>query len=328
MRIVLSHPYSTALFFWFAEMERSSVTDPKIRHPYYRALFRESRHLVDVAIGALVVFDEVVIPAVDAPFPNRGFSGDGQLPGLGLRADWEPVHEARSILDVHRALIESDPVVTELLAGLPGDERELEVHYALADVLFADHYGAPLVCAVGRSLLSERLCHLGVFGGLLKSTALDAALQLASGRDIHSGLQGYQEIIGFTFKRENIERIESVKADQVIADYASEFQKVLGGISAGDGALVDAMAVALEKGTFRRSLSGGFSTASRVASLLSLAPGVGTVFGIGALVSDATSVHAGRLARRASWFELSTEIHRHQTLESLTAAVHVRATRS
>src|SRR5580693_846833 len=74
MKIILSHPYSGAVHWWFGQLQRVGG-DQALKRPYsgyYRTLYgSDIDNFIDIALACLVIFDEIVIPAADAAFPGE-----------------------------------------------------------------------------------------------------------------------------------------------------------------------------------------------------------------------------------------------------------------
>src|SRR4051812_34888885 len=86
VRAILSHPFSGAMYWWFTDLVGHPLaSENPPTHPYYAALFATARRDIDVALACAVIFDDVILPAVDAPFPDTpGFSGSGNVGPLAI----------------------------------------------------------------------------------------------------------------------------------------------------------------------------------------------------------------------------------------------------
>jgi len=314
MKVIMSHPYSSALFWWFAHLERSSVANPDIKHPYYRALFRNSEKNLDLALTCAVVFEEFVIPAIDAPFPGSGFSGHGKVEGLGLTAEWDPVMAATSLSRAYGPEILSDIEISALMEGVPESERSIELTYALSDAIFADRHAAPVISSPGRALLVSKLVELGFLDKEISRSNYETMSRLNAGLTASSELEYFNSLTGFSFKRDSIERISSVRNDEAIASYGKDFQQALIG---DDNELMESAIKAFKASQRLQAVNSAFTMVGRTLSYASLVPVVGTAAGLGSIAADGAATFAKRKKKAASWFELPSQIKRYQDIESL-----------
>lgn len=320
MAIILSHPYSSALFYWFAEMQGLPIASPKSNgHPYYRALFRDSPKAIDIALTSLVVFDEIVIPAVDAPMPDGSWKGEGIVPELSLRADWDPVFEAQALIESRDGQLEHDETIQAVLRRLlpNGRARGIELEYAIADMFFVEAYGYPILCSPGRMELIEVLSDLGIFSGdmdVLRSS-------VGQGTPLGRGIEQYADVTGIAFNRQSVDGIAAVKSNSKIGAYADAFKNVLDGLDSQNSAMIDAISDAYDDAGIRRNASGLFATVARSTSFGSLLPVVGPVLGGVSVAADVVSQAAQHSGDKASWYELSKEIERFQWDENIRTKI-------
>lgn len=210
MKAILSHPFSGALHWWFAAQSGAGgeQQSKRPRHPYYRALYDEVDENLDVALLFSVVFDELVLPAVDAPYPM--FEGDARkqlrLAPLEITADWSLVFEATERLRPIEDDLRHDHVIAPLISGLSDEAQRLALLYATADVLLADAHAAPVLCAPGRRRVVLRLMELNVAP---VSSGLAETIDAAGG--LVEGIDAYAEVVGLSFASRTIDALSDVK---------------------------------------------------------------------------------------------------------------------
>lgn len=316
MRIVLSHPYSGALFWWLAaQSEAVGQKDKLPNHPYYRTLYGDVDRNLDLALACTVVFEEVIIPAVDAPYPEfeRREGGEILLPSLGIQSHWDP---SRAAIDVVRPEVPEllrDHKIADVLRSIPEDSKPLILEFACIDLVLSDVYEAPIICSAGRRALIERIAELGLYQRSNSSNAQVGA------RDATRELSEYFEICSPAFTSRTIDDLAWVKEADSIRDYSQVFQTNLFN-QGDDGAtkgLFEAIGVAWNDAKVQKQIGGAFDVASRAFDFVGLFPGVGTIAGIAGLAGDAGSSLAARQARRSQWYELGTEIGKHDSMSEL-----------
>jgi hypothetical protein len=139
MRVVLSHPFSGAIYWWFAQyMDVSAgMRSKQPTHGYYSQLYGDIDRNCDTALASAVVFEEIVLPAADAAFPRHGI-GVGEnmrVPELDLEADWGHVREAGDLARENGDGLLADETVREILSRLPAGNHRMELEYAITDVV-------------------------------------------------------------------------------------------------------------------------------------------------------------------------------------------------
>jgi hypothetical protein len=318
MRVILSHPYSGAIYWWFANQGGDIHPDQKSKKPrygYYRTLYGDVDKNLDTALACAIVFDDIILPAADSFIP-------GGVSNLGMIGSCDPIHEAGKIAsDLGSALLD-DAEIERILRTVPHNARSQAIQYAVADILLAQEHNAPIICTLGRRALVQRLVELGIGG--LSPLASEALLRL--GVNASSGLQDYVTIVGLDVISRDTESLGRIKWNPDIRNYATKFQSVLFGVSeqAPIRDLYDAIGQAWESAEARRGLKGFFSATTRTLSVFGLIPAAGTVTGAAALASDAASSVTSRMEKKASWYELGPEMMRLERLDSLEAELKRR----
>jgi hypothetical protein len=323
MKVILSHPYSGAIYWWFGKEAGFPPSlrrpGPRERHPYYRALFGKSLECINVARACIVIFEEVVMPAIDAPFVR----GPSELvePALNVSADWNPVHQARRIVDRDEAELLSDPIIDSIVGRLPSDQWGLELLYALVDIFLASDTSAPVLCAPGRQALIHRLIELDVASEELSPRQKSNLGPLRAGAGLAEVLGDYVGVTALDFRASKVSDIGRIKEDAKVRAYASTFQRILMGrgkpVAAEDfyHEIRDAQAAAKADGGIARA----FRTTSRALSIGSLIPVIGTPAALGSLAADAGAKAAEKRREALSWYELAPRIEYLRSLNALQA---------
>jgi hypothetical protein len=326
VRVILSHPFSGALHWWLAaQSDAVGQQEKRPTHPYYRALYGDVDRNLDIALACAVLFEEVVLPAADAPYP--GFvsdAGDLRLPALEMITSWETVAEADALLRPVEAELFRDPVLRRVFDALPLDEQRLGLLYATTDVLLTQIHEAPVLCALGRRRVVLRLLELGFL--TVPSGVAEAIKQ--SG-DLLAGLETYFGLISLKFTSETVDALAEVKWNEKIRRYAEGFQAALSDPTARHpDALLESLASAWGSGDLATHISGAFSATSRSLAATGLLPGVGTVTGLVGIGADAASALASRRAETFRWYEFGPEVRRYESLRDLEQELRRRGLRT
>jgi hypothetical protein len=327
MKVVLSHPFSGAVFWWLAVQSGEDLSrgPPKW---YRQTLYGDVNRNLDVALACLVVFEEVIIAMAETPYGPEfeWLPNDAQrLPALELTSDYEALNEAGFILDrpIQDELL-ADPVIRSVVGRLPLGAQQMGLLYATTDVVLTQLHSAPVLCAPGRRKVVLRLIELGVVP-VTKGTA--TTIRQSGG--LVEGLTSYANVVSLRFTSDTTESLADVKWNDLIRKYAEGFQHAL--VSSADaepGQLYQDLASAWESAELAGKFAGAFSTTSSVMGPAGLIPGVGTVASAIQMATDAS----GRLAEERSqtfrWYELGPEIRRYESLRDLERALRKRGLRS
>ena len=322
---MLSHPFSGALHWWFIQQSDTSddLRSTQPRHGYYRTLYGDVENNIDVALTASVVFEEIVLPAADSPYP--GFEADAgaglKHPELGFEANWDFPREAQELLNTAEAELLEDPTITALTLGMEPEERRQTLLFATTDVLLADAFEAPVLCAAGRREMVSRLIELGVAP---VSPAVNDLLRRSGGLTV--GLEDYADVVGLTLTSRTTDALAEIKLNDNIRRYAEGFQAALKGESSGTD-LFERVASAWDSADLRTDIGGAFSAASRVLGVAGLIPGVGTITGAASMGADVAGEVARRRAEEFRWYELGPEILRFEALRDLEGELRRRRLR-
>jgi hypothetical protein len=327
VKVVLSHPYSGALYWWLAVQSDAAPgqKEKRPRHGYYRTLYGDVDRNLDIALACCVIFEEVVLPGADAPFPGFDRYGDDEmrLAALELSSGWGPISEAQKLLGPVEDDLLRDPIISGVLRAMPLDARRLALLYAVADVLLTQAHSAPVLCAPGRRRVVLRLIELGVV-----EVPPEVAEEVRASHGLVEGLEGYVGVASLTFTSESIDRLAGVKWNVKIRAYADAFQKVLSADGAdGLDPLLASMADAWSGSEVADEIGGAFSALGHSLGLVGLVPGVGTVSGLVGMGADGLGAAAERRAERLRWYELGPEIKRFESLRAIETELRERGLR-
>ena len=306
MKVILSHPFAGPLYWWF-EQERQHPMSRDPHHPYYAALFGDVSRHIDVALACTLIYEEVVIPVADAIHPGLGELQDLSTSDIGIEVtSWEPISVAQKLSEPLRAgAWREDAILSQALADRSDSEVSLELHYAVADVLLAEEYGAPVLCSDGRREVIRRLLELGVVSGAGAGlTHFDSSATSAANM-----VEAYAEIAGLTFGVSGYRRFAELKWAPDLREYAASFQRSVSkpGVDTREK-LYEAIATAMSSQELARRIEGAFEATSRVLDVAALVPIIGTPAGFASLGAQAGAAGAKRREMHARWYELSQAV--------------------
>lgn len=305
------------MYWWFETLRGTGLTDPNVQHPYYRALYKDADKHLEIALTCAVAFKEYFIPPVDSPLPDSKAGKGYSVPELGLKTDWDPIGAGGDLLRKFRSDIFDNSRITEHLLGLDGNERDLEIQYALSDAIFSHRLNAPVVSSQGRSTLVSLLAEMGVLDSEIGTQGRNRAQQDRARASLVEQVGGFHDLIGFSFKRDSVERIARIRKNRHLRAYRRGFQNALTKDEPPSTDLADLAVESVHRAKIADDVSSLLAFGSRTLSVSSLIPVVGTVTGVAALLSDGASGFFARQSRKNSWFELPTEIRRFQDKEML-----------
>ncbi|MET7906337.1 hypothetical protein ABZS86_34765 [Streptomyces sp. NPDC005355] len=291
-------------------------------HPYYRHLYGKVYDHLDVALACTVIFDELIIAAADALYPDSSYSGDYSkvtIPALGILADWNPVHAGQDSVGDITGDLAGDPVLSRILRKVPRQHREQVVRDVVIDLLLMREYDAPVISSRGRRAMLARLIELDVLPGMRAAGGASVVeVESQAAIDAVDDLASYVTVTGLTFKSPDVGALSGIKENRLVRNYAGEFQKVLalGGEGGRSSSLFESIERAWKSRELQGRIAGGFSATSRGLSLLGLVPVVGTFTEAAALGADAVAFAGERREQKNAWYEIGPQILR---LESLAA---------
>ncbi|MFI0540596.1 hypothetical protein ACH3VS_17145 [Streptomyces sp. WSLK1-3] len=291
-------------------------------HPYYRHLYGKVDDHLDVALACTVIFDEVIIAAADAKYPESEVSGDYskvKISGLNLLADWDPVQASRKALEDIVGDLAKDPILSRILRKVPRNLQGQVIQDVAVDLILMREYNAPVVSSPGRRAMLIRLMEINALSGVgVPHIAQNAAIQSQSVREAVDDLTSYVTVTGLTFMSPDVRSLSEIKENRLVRNYAEEFQKVLalGDPEGSSVRLFESIRRAWKSRELQGRIANGFSASSRGLSLLGLVPVIGTFAEAAALGADATALAAEQREKKNSWYEIGPQIRR---LESLAA---------
>ena len=311
MDIVLSYPFSGALYAFFTEQERGEKLPSEIGHSYYRTLYGDKHNEVrDLALTNLLMYEKVFIVPADNIMPQMDncFSGDDyNNTELGLFTSWKDYNSLRDQIDDKIQSDIKDPVISRLLASVPEWPRKQILFDARFEVALANKYNCPILSAGGRSKLIKRLSELD--NATVK--------QVEHNRII--AVEEYLDIMNLSFDPTNYDLLYQYKHDETLREYATQFRSILSSVDQTNNVRVKMLELfreSMNKEKLYKITSGVLDVSSIIMSIGSLMPFVGPFFSAGSFAATAGSKVAEKSANK-TWYEFSNQIKRINNLKEL-----------
>jgi hypothetical protein len=299
MKVVISHPFSGALYAFFAAHQSDRLGPPpapRDPHSYYRTLYGDAfPRYQEMALTLALLFDELVIVPADAFLPGRQYwQSDRRTynnPELGLRTEWD--------FDLQRQLDEEvvqdlrDEEICRVLARVPPLARQQILRDSRHEIHLAQKYDCPIVCVGGRRKIIERIIQSR---SVAPQTYGAPALSMA---------EEYLKLMGPIFEPKDVDTLVDLKGDRELREYAAAFSAAMerfGGSGDVRVELMKALREAMASAKFAKSLSGVFE---------------GTSASLAGLAAEGAAKAAEGRQRSQSWYEFAGQVKRVSSLKRL-----------
>lgn len=314
-RVILSYPYSAALYAFFAEdMGRDGFGQgpprPRHPHPYYRTLFGDSYYRYEaIAISLALIFDQIILPPADTYLPaDRDEGGNYVNADLGLEVHWEQFSQLQDEAEAFVSLYLQDPVIIRILGRIPDFGRKMILQSCHYEILEAETTNCPIVCGEGRRAILQHLVH---------KQNISAELQNRANLQV---LEDYLELLLPYFKVPgDINTLCEIKQTRPLRQYAKALFRAMGEAGKSDArrVLATEMLEAMNSVDFAERLAGFCETTSTVLSVAGLLPGIGLGASVASLGFSASAKRKAAVAAGAKWWEFAFEVTRQIQLREL-----------
>lgn len=313
MKVVISHPFSGALYAFFATHQSDRLSPPpapRHPHPYYRTLYGDAfPRYQEMALTLALLFDELVIVPADAFLPGRQYWQPDHTynnPEIGLCTEWD--FELRRQLDEEVAQDLQDDEVRRVLARVPPLARQQILRDSRYEIHLAQKYECPIVCVGGRRRIIERI----IESRSATSQTYDApALRMA---------EEYLKLMGPIFEPKDVDTLIDLKKDSELRKYAAAFAAAMKRF--GDSVdvridLMKALREAMASARLAKNLCGVFEGTSTALSVVGLIPILGTAASWVGLGTEGAAKAAESRQRSQSWYEFAGQVRRVASIKRL-----------
>jgi hypothetical protein len=317
-KVVLSHPFSGALYAFFSEKGQGRSVPEKARHPYYRTLYGDHfRKLSDLALTLTVLFDSILLSPADhwlPDFASHSRGGDYSNPNLGLYTSWNEWSEVSEEIESRVSGDLSDASIAAILRSVPPISRKQILTDARFEIYLARRNDCPIVCSQGRRGIIERI---------LKREAMPNQPNTIAAPSLEL-VEQYIEVTGLVFQPATLDDLYDLKTDRELRSYASSFRTAMQHFENSKEVrreLLIALQKAMNISSLAKRATGIFDTAGTILNVAGLVPIVGTVASALGLATSAGEVSSRRISMKQQWIEFGPQVARIRSLNRIRKLV-------
>lgn len=293
---ILGHPFSGALYAYFADELQGSSSHTQSTSSYYKTLYGTNyEKYVELALNFLLLYRNAWITLADNPLPLTPLSPEDRtsVPELGLSIGYyESTEEGDSYQQRRENLrrLASDPRVATLLGRtlkIPKHAWELILDSAVYEAILSAQKRVPLLCSRGRRVLIRYLVDID-------RPSLHPLLP-----ELHhvSFIESYRELTGLALRPRNLDDLIAIKFDPGVRKYGDSFLEI-----AHSETLVNPRATAfrvaqliresIETEAVEKRFSGALNWIGKFSRIFN-EPSLAVVSGIGSRLADHNADQAG-----------------------------------
>lgn len=223
--VILGHPFSGALYAYFADELQGEHSHTQSSSGYYKTLYgADFNNYVELALNFLLLYRHAWITLADTPVPLTPLmpKDQSEIPELGLRIGYYNEEQSGITYTEHRENISrlaADPKVAHLLGRvlkIPRTAWALILDSAVYEASLSAHKRIPLLCSRGRRTLIQRLVEID-------KPSLHPLLP-----DLHQVkfIDSYRKLTGLALKPLNLDDLMAVKFDNAVRQYGDTFIEI------------------------------------------------------------------------------------------------------
>ncbi len=320
-KVILGYPYANSLYWLTGRENPNSWYYKEKRYPgghsYYERLYgNHSQENINNAISLSLLFDDVILIAADAYFPNLK-STDGKFrvdQGLGIKiySDWDKMQEFRiREEEVDIFLKDKD------IAGLIGKNDKYTIYAIINEIILqnylANEYNAVILGGEKHLFLSKKV--LNILNKKPKVDDKDLSL-----KNYLEGVNDIFQLQGINYKINEYDDFAYLKENKAIIKYANSFKdrldEILRGEKYNEKELIESILEVFETNETKSYIAKGLGITATVAGILSLVAlysnpitaTIGTVAGVSGVGTDISSRIVDKL-KKDNWLKLVPEIN-------------------
>lgn len=311
MKVVVSHPFSGALYAFFAQYNPASAgpVRPRPGHPYYRTLYGDAfPRYQEMALTLILLFDQIVLVPADAYLPG-GFWATNRVydnPQLGLYTEWD--FDVQREIDDGIGELLKDPVISSVLSRVPPLSQHQILRDCRVEIHLAQKFSCPIVCVGGRRKIIDRILQAKGNGPApYDATALTCT-------------EEYLRLVGPIFSPRDLETLVDLRADRDLKTYAKTFTSAMLHFrtSADPRAeLLVALREAIGSAKLAGKISAVFDGTATAVNYVGLIPVLGTAASLVGIGADAASRALDHRKTSQSWYEFAAQVKRVTSLKQL-----------
>lgn len=223
--VILGHPFSGALYAYFADELQGQHSHTQSTSGYYKTLYgADYDKYVELSLNFLLLYRSAWLTMADNPLPLTPLMPEdrSEIPELGLRIGYYDPERSGVSYGEHRAKLTrlaEEPKVAHLLGRIlkiPRHAWELILDSAVYEATLSAHKRIPLLCSRGRRALIQRLVEID-------RPSLHPLLP-----ELHhvKFIESYRELTGLALRPRNLEDLVAVKFDPDVRRYGDTFIEI------------------------------------------------------------------------------------------------------
>lgn len=227
--VILGHPYSGAIYAYFADQMQGGYSHTKSGSSYYKTLYGKKYDLyIEISLNLLLLYRNVWIRSADNPIPETKLSPETResIPELGLNF-LNHKNTDYTNKQAYIAQLERDASIVRML----GQEMKIPRHNwwqilesAIDEALFSAHKRVPLICSYGRRQIIKRITEID-------GPSLEPILpELRHVKFIDT----YRAIMGLAIRPHSLDDFLQIKFDKSVRSYGDKLLNVSFAASALD----------------------------------------------------------------------------------------------
>jgi hypothetical protein len=315
--VILGHPYSGAVYGYFADQLQGDHSHTRSSSSYYKTLYGKNyQRYVEIALNFLLLYRHIWVSLADNPLPVTSLTPEDRsvVPELGLHLGYRrpdstdiSYYERRDAIQA----IARDSQVRDILGRrmkLPWQAWEQVIDSIVFEAGLSATKRIPLLCSPGRRELIQRI------------VAMDRpSLHPILPRLHHARfIQSYCEFTALALAPKNLDDLVAIKLDSSVRTYGDELLKLAHSESPQTThesrvRVAQLVKEAMHTETIGRRVSGAFDWIGKFARLI-YEPAIALTASAGSVASDLALSSAG-------WYQFTGSVNRAVELRQLESRV-------
>jgi hypothetical protein len=216
--IILSFPYSGALYRYFTDQLGSGSLQEPVTHRYYRTLFgRNASNHIELALNFLLLYDKVYVTPADNHWPTSRLNPTDKytVTELGLTADWEDFQaKDQQAYTQYLDYLCHHESITKLL-GQTFKLAKRDWRQILDQCIYESGLSArkriPILCSAGRRVLIQELV----------SIQAPSLHPIFSRQSEVKFIESYRTLSGMALMPRNLDELMDAKPDKAVRQYGN-----------------------------------------------------------------------------------------------------------
>ncbi|MGJ7541555.1 hypothetical protein [Variovorax sp. LT1R16] len=223
--VILGHPFSGALYSYFADQLQGKQSHTQSTSRYYKTLYGANyQKYVELALNFLLLYRNAWITLADNPLPLTPLmpKDRSEIPELGLRLGYFDHYDSGVTYTdkwAHISRLAAEPKVAKLLGRtlkIPRPAWDLILESTVYEASLSAHKRIPLLCSLGRRALIQILVEID-------RPSLHPLLP-----DLHhvKFIESYRSLTGLALAPRDLDDLIAIKFDPGVRRYGDSFIQI------------------------------------------------------------------------------------------------------